>query len=195
MNVYDCEHYNRCLNNTKCIQCGPTQRLLKLPEDKARKAKQAKAQSKVQDKDGKTWRSFENEMTNKLNAVPTVKEYDARRQIASGAIEGMKGDIDDPAVLAECKEYEVTNARGEKTLSILKGWLDKIYDEAKDAGKYPALFYRYKGDEEVYIVQPEEKWLEIIQEVKFLRTERERLRLEKQLLEKQVNELKNGGQE
>ncbi|MCX7610318.1 MAG: hypothetical protein N2043_01865 [Ignavibacterium sp.] len=186
MNVFDCEYYSRCLNNSKCIRCGETKWLLKLPEDKARKTKQSKAKQTVKDKDGKTWRSFEQEMANKLNAVPTIKEYDARRQIASGAIEGLKGDITDPVVLAECKEYEVKTSKGEKNITIKKEWLDKIFYEAKQVGKYPALFYRYKNEKQVYIIQPEEVWLNMLHEIKLLRHEREYLKQENALLKKQI---------
>ena len=172
MNIYDCTYYESCLNNSKCYLCGPEMRLLKVPEDRRRKTNANKAKQKVTT--DVSWRSFEKEQTAKLNAVPTVKEYEAMRQVASGAIEGLKGDISDPVVLAECKEYEVINARGEKIISIDKHWLDKIFQEAKDASKYPALFYRYKGSEEVYIVQDERIWMDMVHEIKFLRTELQR---------------------
>ena len=62
-----------------------------------------------------------------------AKEVGGRQTIASGAIEGAKGDIELPDVLMEAKST-VKNS-----VSIKFDWLSKITGEARSQGKIPAL--------------------------------------------------------
>lgn len=173
-NIWDCDYYNRCLNNTRCLSCGMEQRLLKLPEDKQRKEARGRAKAatvtSITDNSGQT---LENYVRDRLNSLPTVKEYLARRQIGSGNIWFMPGDVADTIILAECKERNTVNSKGEKTMTIPKTMLEKIEQEAKSLGSYPALPFRYKGDEsgKTYVVNDFDVLCEMTHEIKFLRHE------------------------
>lgn len=151
-----CEYESRCLSNTKCYKCH-NYTLLKLPEDKYKKQMQRKAKkdldkakSKYNDTD-KSWRSLEQEVASKINNIPTIQE--ARRSRMSGALEFEKGDIVDTVLHPECKERKGTKLKsGEKSMSIKKEWLEKAKDECKDTDKTMCLPFRFKGDENIYVI-------------------------------------------
>ncbi|WP_422661666.1 hypothetical protein ACK8P5_26450 (plasmid) [Paenibacillus sp. EC2-1] len=172
--VWDCEYYNRCENNDKCLRCGPDQRLLKTAEEKARKKFASKTKfnesTSVTDNSGETLEEY---VRDKLNGLPTVKEYFASRQLGSGNIWFMPGDVADPVILAECKERLLVNAKGEKTMTIPKDMIEKIMEEAKMLNRYPTLIFRYKGDEngKTYVVNDFDVLVEMIHEIKILRHE------------------------
>lgn len=173
-NLWDCEYYFRCKNNSKCLICGPDQRLLQLPEDKNRKKYRAKAkQNTVTVMDDNSGQTLEDYVRDNFNNLPTVKEWEARKQLGSGNIWFMPGDVADTVVLAECKERGTINSKGEKTMSIPKTMLDKIEQEAKTYNSYPALVFRYKGDTsgKTYFVQDFETLCEMVHEIKYLRHE------------------------
>lgn len=173
-NLWDCEYYLRCQNNTKCLTCGPEQRLLKLPEDKQRQQYRAKAKvntvTQMSDNSGAT---LEDYVAANFNNLPTVKEWHARRQAGSGNIWFMPGDVADTVILAECKERSTTNSKGEKSISIPKSMLEKIEEEAELYNTYPALCFRYKNDQsgKTYVINDFDVLVEMVHEIKVLRHE------------------------
>ena len=172
---------------------------MKLPEDKKRKTFQNKAKKSTLKKDNEidcknSWKDLEQAVADRINALPTTKQYNetrtARRQVRSGAIWFMPGDVADTVILAECKERSTVTAKGEKTISIPRLWLDKLDEEAKLVGKYPTFAFRYKDDVNIYSINHFEVLEEMVLEIKYLRIERERLeeenrRLKKVLLEQE----------
>lgn len=196
MNVWDCEYYTRCQNNEKCLMCGPEQRLLSMPEDKKRKKYEAQAKSKtitaVDDNSGQTLEEY---VRDRLNAVPSIKEYEASRQAGSGNIWFMPGDVKDTVLLTECKERFTLTTKGEKTMSIPITMLQKIFEEAKTYGTYPAFCFRYKGDAsgKTYIVNDFDVLCEMVHEIKILRHEHKVIKQErdewKMLAEQQQREI------
>jgi hypothetical protein len=189
-NLWDCEYFNRCKNNDNCLMCGPEQRLLKLPEDKSRQKYRAKAkQNTVTVMDDNTGSTLEDYVAANFNNLPTVKEWEARRQAGSGNIWFMPGDVADSVILAECKERSTTNSKGEKSISIPKAMIEKIAEEAKTYNTYPALIYRYKGDESgrTYFIQEFEVLCDMVHEIKILRHENKIVKNERDMY-KQVSE-------
>lgn len=116
--------------------------------------------------------------------APTIKhkkeiEPEAKRQPNSGAMWHAKGDITLEHALVEVKERGTVNARGEKTISIPKLWLDKQADEAFQENKpFWYLAFAYKGSEEVYIIKPYEDEIEMVAYLRQLQNENEILRQE-----------------
>lgn len=113
-----------------------------------------------------------------LSAAPIKKRpvMDAKRQVNSGAMWHSKGDIITQDYLMECKERGTVNARGEKTISIPKDWLEKQAKEAfQEQRSYWLLPFRYKNDEEIYVVKPLDHEIELYQEIRRLREENEAL--------------------
>ena len=165
--IYDCEYYVRCANNHKCLMCGPNQRFLKLPEDTQRLKNQSRNKTGYNQKaslaSDDSWKHLEQSVANDLNAVPTYRE--ARRQVRSGGLWFMPGDVEDTDIRIECKERD-KEANGKKTFSILKDVLDKIIEEAKMDNKFPGMVFRYKGHEERYGVLPWEELLTLIHQFK-----------------------------
>lgn len=182
--VWDCEHYLRCKNNMNCLRCGPGMRLLKLDSDanrtKSRSKLKASAVTAAHDNSGQT---LEDYVRDTFNSLPTVKEWQARRQLGSGNIWFMPGDVADSVILAECKERLTLNSKGEKTMNIPKAMLEKIIDEAKTYNAYPALVFRYKADEKAntYFVQEFEVLAEMVHEIKFLRHQNQELEAERNM--------------
>ena len=182
-----CEYQNRCGNNEKCFVCNDM-RLLKLPEDKNRQRLQSKAKSIAKKVDllddcSESWNDLEATVAAKISAIPTVKQYtemrDARRQVRSGAIWFMPGDVTDTIILVECKERSSTTAKGEKNITIPKSWLTKLDAEAKLDGKYPTFAFRYKNDEQIYSINKFEILEDMVTEIKFLRMENESVKLDR----------------
>lgn len=190
--MLDCQYEGRCLNEEKCLICNDY-RLLKLPEDKHRMKLQSKAKKVSAKKDNlddcsESWKDLEQSVASRISAVPTVKQYneirEARRQVRSGAIWFMPGDVADTVVLVECKERSSVTAKGEKSITIPKSWLDKLDDEARFAGKYPTFAFRYKNDDTIYSINRFEVLEDMVTEIKFLRMENERLKAELDQLKK-----------
>lgn len=191
-NLWDCEYYNRCKNNTRCLACGPDQRLLKLPEDKNRQKYRAKAQQNTYtSSDDNTGQTLEDYVRDNLNNLPTVKEWEARRQTGSGNIWFMPGDVADPVVLTECKERGTTDSKGEKSISIPKMMLEKIEQEAKIYNTFPALVFRYKGDttRKTYFIQEFEVLCDMVHEIKILRHEEKVIRNERDMYKEAAEKL------
>lgn len=163
--IYDCEFYLRCKNNSRCVSCGPNQRLLSLPGDNIKKKYEQKQKAiKANNNDDDSWKELEQSVANDFNIVPNIKE--ARRVIRSGGIWFMPGDVADPIMLIECKDHGEETAKGEKTFGIKKDVLDKIIEEGRLSGKYPGLVFRYKGTEQRYAVQPFESLCDLVVSLK-----------------------------
>lgn len=183
-----CEYEDRCLNNDKCLIC-TKHRLLKLPEDKKKLSMQSKARVVQKKKDcnedsSESWKDLESAVASRLSAVPTVRQYndmrESRRQVRSGAIWFMPGDVTDTVVLSECKERSTITAKGEKTITIPRGWLTKIHEEAESDGKYPSFMFRYKNDETIYSINEFDVLCDMVLEIKYLRNDNVNLTSEKE---------------
>lgn len=115
-----------------------------------------------------------------MGATPTMRKKpieDAKRQANSGAMWYAKGDIKTQDYLMECKERGTLNARGEKTISIPKEWLEKQELEAFQENRpYWVIPFRYKNDESIYLVKSFDMEIEMYQELRRLREEVEELR-------------------
>lgn len=199
-----CEYKDTCLSQ-RCFVCDNL-RLLKLPEDKKRKQLQSKANRISKKKDNadnsmESWKDLESTVASKISAMPTTKQYndmrEANRQVRSGAIWFMPGDVDDPIILAECKERSTITAKGEKSITIPRSWLTKIKAEAELTGKYPCFAFRYKNDDVVYMCNEFDVLCDMITEIKFLRVDNANLKNEKNKYralaleqEKEITELK-----
>lgn len=154
----ECIYYDRCLNNEKCYKCNENYLLLKLPEDKYKKRLKQKARmnsyntaKKYKKETDKSWRGLEQTVSNKLNEIPTIEE--ARRSKRSGALEFEKGDIVDSILHPECKERTGKELKtGEKSMTIKKEWLTKAKEECKNTDKTMCLPFRFKNDEDIYVI-------------------------------------------
>lgn len=145
----ECKYYFRCKNNEKCFRCF-NESLLKLPENKT-----TNKNFNYKDANKKnSWEDLEETVANELNNVPTIKE--ARRSRASGALWFEKGDVLDSILNVECKERKGNELKGgDKSISIKKTWLTKAKEEAMDNDRIMVLPFRFKGDEDYYmIVEP-----------------------------------------
>lgn len=108
--------------------------------------------------------------------APQRPREEAKRQINSGAMWHSKGDIKLDHALMECKERGTKTARGAKTISIPKEWLDKQEKEAfQEQREYWYLPFGYKGDDAIYLVKPFDHELELIYELRKAREKIEEL--------------------
>jgi hypothetical protein len=192
MSLWDCPYEDRCLNgpngNDKCYRC-TDQHLLKLPEDKARNRARRKAAASPTKSDlnkSDSWKSLEQETANRLNANPYRTFEQAHRQLRSGGIWFLPGDVADPVMLYECKERDQVTARGEKSFTIEKQWLEKVTEEARQLGRYPGLNFRFKGDEQIYTIKSFDVEEQMVWYIKTLQEEIERRDRKIKELEMQV---------
>lgn len=182
----ECEYENRCLNNTKCFRCFG-QSLLKLPEDK--KLKKYNKQKKVHDnrvaQSDKSWADLEQTVTDKLNAIPTIQEV--RRSRGSGNVWFEKGDVLDEILNLECKERKGNElAHGDKSFSIKRLWLEKANKEAQMENKIMALPFRFKNDENIYIIMQDCNIIELVNMCKAYKHDNKLKAEEIKLLKKQL---------
>lgn len=114
------------------------------------------------------------------------KKDEAKRQINSGAMWFAKGDIRMEHALMEVKERGTFNGRGEKTISIPKRWLTKQEEEAFQEGRpFWYLSFAYKDDDEVYLIKSFDQELEMIQDLRRITEENEKLKEENETLKKE----------
>lgn len=180
IDVWDCEYFTRCKNNNKCQICGPTQRLLQLPgDDKKKKALQVATRNQQGSNKKDSWKELEQYVADQLNAVPYTKE--ARRQLRSGGIWYLPGDVDDAVIIPECKEREEYDAKGEKSFTIKKEWIEKVFEEAKLVHRFPALIFRFKNDDQAYFVDNFDVLRDMIHMIKILTEENNTLTKERDL--------------
>ena len=143
-----CEYESTCLNSSKCFRCYG-QSLLKLKHEK-RKSFASQSTKKDLNKTN-SWESLEQDVSNKLNQIPTISE--ARRSRASGALWFEKGDIVDDILHPECKERTPRELKtGEHSMSIKREWLEKAKEECIHTNKTMCLPFRFKGDENIYCI-------------------------------------------
>ena len=110
----------------------------------------SKSKKKFENTD-KSWKGLEQEVANKLNRIPTIEE--ARRSRMSGALEFEKGDIVDSILHPECKERKGSTLKtGEKSMSINMEWLKKAKEECQGTDKAMCLPFRFKNDEDIYVI-------------------------------------------
>jgi hypothetical protein len=164
----DCIYENECANVGKsCFKCFDY-KMFKATKEK--KGLQPKSSNKKEVKEGM---EFENRGTRKYNhAVRQAKDV-AKRQIASGALHFALGDMiteeELTASLSEFKERGSKDARGAKTISIKKEWLDKLEEEAKQMGKtYYFLPFTFKGSDKDYVALDYDILLSYIQTIQAL---------------------------
>ena len=127
----ECEFGNRCKNSDKCYRCF-NQKLLKLPEEKKfKRKKQTYDYSKANADD--SWKDLEQQVADKLNYVPTIKE--ARRSRRSGALEFETGDVVDSILHTECKERKGNELKQIlSNLCDIKDTQDKIVEILQKQG-------------------------------------------------------------
>jgi hypothetical protein len=99
-----------------------------------------------------SWKNLEAKVAKDISNIQNY--YEAKRQIQSGAQWFATGDIADRLVHIECKERKGNEleSQGTKSFTISKDWLDKAKEEAYNSGKPTFLPFRFKGDDEVYLV-------------------------------------------
>lgn len=103
----------------------------------------------------------------KIKTYPTKPRKEAVRQVNSGAMWHSKGDIKLDHALMECKERGTVNARGQKSISIPKDWIEKqIKESLQEQRPYWYIPFRYKGDEEIYLVKSYDHEMELIYELR-----------------------------
>lgn len=190
IDIWGCEYFHRCKQNHKCQICGPTQRLLELPGDKERKkAIQQADRHKKGSMKKDSWKELEQYVADQLNAVPHTKE--ARRQLRSGGIWFLPGDVNDQVVIPECKEREEYTANGEKSFTFKKEWIEKVFEEARLAEKFPAVIFRFKNDDQAYFVDNFEVLRDMVHLIKVLSEENMELKRErdewKKIAKRQIN--------
>jgi hypothetical protein len=167
VDIWDCEYYSRCKNNAKCNICGPNQRLLELPGDDKRKKAMQKAERHIKGSTKEdSWKELEQYVADQLNAIPYTPE--ARRQLRSGGIWFLPGDVDDSVLIPECKEREEYTSKGEKSFTIKKDWIEKVYEEARLADKFPSLVFRFKNDDKAYFIDDFEVLRDMVHLIKVL---------------------------
>lgn len=99
----------------------------------------------------------------RLSETRLAKSLDARLRPASGAVEGIKGDMVIPTHLIEAKS---TTGR---SLSLKHEWLGKITKEARDQNKRPALTisFTHENGRAVpnghWVAIPLHDWLEMLE--------------------------------
>lgn len=177
-NINNCSLYDECKNADKsCKMC--FQMKLYAPI-KMRKGLSPKSVRKHETKEGM---DFENLGTRKYNQAVHQARDAARRQVNSGAFKNLPGDMiseeELTASLAEFKERGSKTARGEKTISIQKKWLEQLKEEARYMNKdYFFLPFHYKGDDTEYVVMEYNVLLSYVQTIQMLLEQNRLLRKE-----------------
>lgn len=174
----DCVYEQECANFGKsCNKC------FNFNFYKAHKEKVGLKPKSTNRKEKKEGMDFENRGTRQYNASVKKAKDVARRTLASGALHFDLGDMvteeELTASLAEFKERGSINARGEKTISIKKEWLDKLEEEAHKMGKsYYFLPFSYKGSNTDYVAMDYNILLSYIQTIQALLEQNRLLRLQ-----------------
>lgn len=121
-----------------------------------------------------SWRNLETQVAKDLSKIP--KYYEAYRQYQSGAQWFAQGDVADPITFIECKEREgnISEAKGTKSFTIQKEWLDKSADEAKGSGKPVFLPFRFKSDDNIHVVTQWDGIYELVTTLKSAMIENEK---------------------
>jgi hypothetical protein len=143
----ECTSHDKCLNNTLCKVCTDCS-LLKLK-------KEYKKPQKYRERQGTDFEKKIIKTSNRIKQKPKPKDA-ARATINSGAFWMDKADISLEDLLVEAKD------RGtEKSMSIKREWLEKVYDESLEVGRLPVLTFQFKDDDTIYAVMRYEDLLHI----------------------------------
>lgn len=95
-------------------------------------------------------------------ALRVAGDMQAKRQILSGAIKEMPGDVDSTHVLIECKNYAPIQANGKRMIRIDLDWLLKVMREAKDHHKPGIVVYQPKGSHSKIVVADFDQFLDLL---------------------------------
>lgn len=138
----DCQFRESCINQDKCYICNGSGTFYKTK--KVVKRLQKKQPTKT------SWQRLEQYIADSIN--------EAKRQVGSGNKWFNPGDIITDVFIIDAKERT-----GEKSFTIQKDWLDKLYDESKVMGnRIPVLCFRFKNSETIYTIMSYENLLNII---------------------------------
>lgn len=102
---------------------------------------------------------------------------ESHRQLRSGGIWTMPGDVRDHIMLVEAKQRTLTNSVGELKFVIKRKVLRKIENEA-NFKQIPALVFRMSDDDTIYGVLKYENLMELISQLKFAYKENKLLQME-----------------
>lgn len=167
-NINDCSLYEECSNaDRSCKMCFNMKKYKPHKEVQGLRPKAAKKHERKEGMD------FENHGTKKYNKAVRFAKEAAHRQINSGAIKSLPGDMiteeELTASLSEFKERGSKTARGEKVISIQKKWLDQMKEEAKQMQKeYFFLPFRYKNDDTEYVIMEYDVLLSYVQTIQMV---------------------------
>ena len=164
---------------------------MSLPEDKQRqKHAKTKAHSHKTATADNSWEDLEQQVADALNKVPVMKE--ARRSRASGALWYEKGDIVDEILHPECKERKGRDLKGgNKSISIQREWLEKAKEELLGSEKVMCLPFRFKEDENIYVIFEFNDIAELIQNMKAYMMDNDAKAKEIEILKQQNKQLKS----
>lgn len=169
-----------CIHETEC-KCFPDKCFRCDGEKLFNNSKKSKTKIFERKQDYKTanednsWEDLEKQIAQGLNRIPTMKE--ARRARASGALWFEKGDVVDSILHPECKERTA-----EKSFSVKREWLEKALAECKYSDKTMCLPFRFKGDDQIYIVMRNQDIMELITMMKAYMQDNERMSEEIKML-------------
>lgn len=182
----DCSYLPYCSNSKACSRC-VNQSLLKLPQKyKTLKPKREKAFDYKTANEDDSWKDLEQRFADKINVVPPIEQ--ARRSRASGALWFEKGDIVDNILHPECKERS-----GEKSFAMQREWLEKAKKECEGTDKTMCLPFRFKGDENIYVVFDSNDIVNLVTTMKSYMHDNERLQQENLRLKIEIAKDKEGG--
>lgn len=105
------------------------------------------------------------------------KLSESHRQLRSGGIWTMPGDIKDQILLVEAKQRTSKNKAGEFKFSIKRRVLEKVDNEATGS-QIPTLVFRMNDDENIYSVMKYEYLMELITQLNFAYEENKLLQQE-----------------
>lgn len=145
-------------------------RLLKLPKERTRKKKTPGPKQGM---------AFQRQVLKQTQRAlqPKPQKKVAWETPASGAFDGMPGDIVTEEMLQEVKQRNSMTTRGAKTISIQREWLEKAATEQAQSGKlFFCLPFGFKGDTEAkYAVVDFNQLLELVYQNRSLRDMVEKL--------------------
>ncbi|AOQ24570.1 hypothetical protein MTAT_19130 [Moorella thermoacetica] len=153
-----CPKIHSCRNSAYCATC-ENQSMYKSVEKPKPKLKTGK-------KKKKEGIAFEDKVAKTYNKIA---QNIAKRRPGSGAVWYKPGDVVTPDILMEAKERGTVTAKGEKSISIKKDWLEKIERESWAAGKtFWCLPFHYKGDDRIYVVIDFEDLVTLVEDQKYI---------------------------
>lgn len=179
-----------CLNAGKCFRCNDFS-LYKTKDNKTSGRITATVHSTKDKNADNSWELLEEDMVKELKKIPTMPEI--RRAKASGALWYEKSDVIHNILQLECKERTGTLlANGEKSFSVKKEWLTKAEREALDEGKTMALPFRFKGDDDTYIIVKSDSLIELVNHINAYIRDNKLKDAEIEVLKKRINHFKKG---